>query len=254
MYDTIKIRISSFVSDVLRNDAFRFKILKNGSANLGGLLNKLLPLLVELRKKRRKDIENILCNEYNREDSESIYSAVNTVIDRVYFDEAELHDLTEDLHFRFSKENLLLYDEIKDSETVITGQDVATYARGLLNEYCLLPPYKRELILFSKELEIFCDKRADSHVVIFRDKLTNERFKVFAYDYHYGNLYDQNDYCICYDLEDKNIKAVQLCRISSIRIGSERFKPTQKLKKILDEYLDNMEFDKSIYVEDEIWR
>ncbi len=74
MMDKIKIKVSSFVANILENDALRFGFMKNGKSNKNALLNKLIPTLVEVRKVRRNEIEDILKNEYNRDDSENIYN------------------------------------------------------------------------------------------------------------------------------------------------------------------------------------
>ena len=47
MTDKIKIKVSSFVANILENDALRFGFTKNGNANKNALLNKLIPTLVE---------------------------------------------------------------------------------------------------------------------------------------------------------------------------------------------------------------
>ena len=72
MNDKIKVKVSSFVANILEIDALRFGFTKNGKSNKNGLLNKLIPTLVEVRKERRSQIENILKTEYNRADSENI--------------------------------------------------------------------------------------------------------------------------------------------------------------------------------------
>lgn len=100
------------MANILENDALRFGFTKNNKSNKNALLNKLIPTLVEARKARRNEIENILKNEYGREDSENIYSAVNTVIDKVYFNDAELDVLEEYIWIRPSKESMRTYDEI----------------------------------------------------------------------------------------------------------------------------------------------
>lgn len=93
---------------------------------------------MEVRKARRNEIEHVIKEEYQREDPESIYNAVNTVIDKVYFNDAELNVLDEYVWIRPSKKTMATYDEIETSETYITAQEISVYIRGLLNEYCFL--------------------------------------------------------------------------------------------------------------------
>ena len=249
MTDKIKVKVSSFVSNILENDALRFGFMKNGKANKNALLNKLIPTLVEVRKARRNEIENILKNEYNREDSEDIYNAVNTVIDRVYFNDEELNVLDEYIWIRPSKETMSTYDEIETSETLITAQETPVYIRGLLNEYSRLPQYKREILTFDRELEIFAEACDTRKILHFKDKESGKRYKVFAFGYYYGYLYDQTNYCIVYDINNKKIKAIPLYNIQDIYTIKQKYKPSEKLMKQLQEYVELCDFDKEISVE-----
>lgn len=248
MSDKIKIKVSSFVANILENDALRFGLIKNGKANKNALLNKLIPTLVEVRKARRNEIENILKNEYNRDDSENIYNAVNTVIDKVYFEDEELNILDEYIWIRPSKETLTTYDEIETSETLITAQELSVYIRGLLNEYSRLPQYKREILVFDKELDIFSDACYTRHILHFKDSETGNRHKAFAFNYSYGYLYDQTNYCIIYDLNNMAIKAIPLCRIQNIYMIKQKYKPNELLIEQLQNYTATCNFDKEINI------
>ena len=249
MKDKIKIKVSLFVVNILENDALRFGFAKNENANKNALLNKLIPTLVEVRKARRNEIENILKNEYNRVDSEKIYTAVNTVIDRVYFDDEELNVLDEYIWIRPSKQTLATYDEIETSETQITAQEISVYIRGLLNEYARLPQYKREILTFDSELGNFANACHTRQILHFRDKETGERYKAFAFGYYYGYLYDQTNYCIIYDIDNKIVKAIPLHRIQNIYAIKQRYKPSEQLMALLQAYADNCDFETEISVE-----
>ncbi len=249
MSKLIKIKVSSFVANILENDALRFGLIrKNGKANKNSLLNKLIPTLVEVRKARRNAIEDILKNEYNREDSENIYNAVNTVIDRVYFDDEELNVLDEYIWIRPTKNVITTYDEIKTSETLITAQETPVYIRGLLNEYTRLPQYKREILTFDMELAIFSDACQTHQILHFKDKETGERYKTFAFGYYYGYLYDQTNYCIIFDITNKIIKAIPLHRIKDIYIIKQKYKPSTQLINQLQAYAENCDFETEISV------
>ena len=80
---------------------------------------------------------DFLENEFVRDDVDKVYECVNTVIDRVYFSDAELDCLDEVIWFRPSTKKQALFDEIEESETKISGQSVSVYIRGLLNEYSI---------------------------------------------------------------------------------------------------------------------
>ena len=249
MTNKIKVKVSLFVANILENDALRFGFLKNEKSNKNALLNKLIPTLVEVRKARRNEIEDILKNEYNREDGEKIYNAVNTVIDRVYFNDEELNVLDEYIWIRPSKEIIATYDEIETSETLITAQEIPVYIRGLLNEYSRFPQYKREILTFNNELSIFAYACETRQILYFRDKETGERYKAFAFGYNYGYLYHQTNYCIIYDINNKTIKAISLYWIQDIYTIKQKYKPSERLIDLLQEYVDNYDFEKEISVE-----
>lgn len=248
MTDKIKVKISSFVSNILENDALRFGFIKNKKSNKNALLNKLIPTLIEVRKARRNEIEYILKEEYNREDTESIYNAVNTVIDKVYFSDAELNVLDEYIWIRPSKETMSVYDEIETSETIITAQEISVYIRGLLNEYSRLPQYKREMLVFDKELDVFSDACFTQNILHFKNKETQKRYKAFAFNYYYGYLYDQTNYCIIYDINESKIKAIPLYDIQDMYIIKQKYKPGEKLINALQEYANDCNFEDEIIV------
>lgn len=246
MADKIKVKISSFVANILENDALCFGFTKNDKSNKNALLNKLIPTLVEVRKTRRDEIEHVLKYEYRREDTENIYNAVNTVIDKVYFNDDELNILDEYIWIRPSKETKQVYDEIETSEILITAQEISVYIRGLLNEYSRLPQYRREMLVFDKELDIFSDACCSRNILHFREKETNEKHKAFAFNYYYGYLYDQTNYCVIYDINENKIKAIPLHSIQDIYTIKQKYKPSEKLIELLQEYADNCNFENEI--------
>ncbi len=248
MTDKIKVKVSSFVTNILENDALRFGFTKNGNSNKNALLNKLIPTLVEVRKARRSEIEYVLKEDFRREDTESIYSAVNTVIDIVYFNDAELNVLDEYVWIRPSKDIKHVYDEIETSEIIITAQEITVYIRGLLNEYSRLPQYKRELLVFDKELDVFSDACYTHNILHFRDKETNKRYNAFAFYYYYGYLYDQTNYCVIYDLNDKTIKSIPLRNIQDVYTIKQKYKPSDRLISLLQSYADSCNFEEDIIV------
>lgn len=250
MVDKIKVKVASFVASILENDALRFGFMKNGKSNKNALLNKLIPTLVEVRKSRRNEIENILRTEFCRKDSESIYSAVNTVIDRVYFNDEEMNVLDEYVWIRPAKASMSSFDEIQTSETMITAQEPSVYIRGLLNEYSRLPQYKRELLTYDSEIEVFSDACYTHQIIHFRDKETDKRYRTLAFNYYYGYLYDQTNYCVVYDINNNSVKAIKLSNIQDIYMIKEKFKPSDNLIEKLQRYCDDCDFEKELSVED----
>lgn len=245
--DKIKIKVSSFVADIIVNDCFCFGFTKNdNSPNINAFLNKLIPTLVAIRKQRREEIRNILTNEYARKDGENIYDCVNTVIDKVYFCDEELDNLEEYIWIRPTQQNLVCFDEIEESELSITAQEMAVYIRGLLNEYSRFPQYKREAITFDKELDDFYMASLSQHILHF--KCGGEKYKVFAAFYKYGYLYNQVNYLVFYDLKNKRIRALPLHAISETYMIQKRYKPSENLINLLQQYSDDCDFDKEIEV------
>ncbi len=251
MTDKIKVKTSSFVANILENDALRFGFTKNDKANKNALLNKLIPTLVEVRKARRNEIEYVLKEEYQREDTENIYNAVNTIINKVYFSDAELNVLDEYIWIRPSKETMSTYDEIETSETLITALETSVYIRGLLNEYSRFPQYKREMLVFDRELDVFSDACYTRNILHFRDKETNKRYKAFAFNYYYGYLYDQTNYCVIFDINEKKIKSIPLSNIQDIYSIKQKYKPNEKLIDILQEYCNDCNFENEIIMGEE---
>lgn len=250
MKEKLKIKVSSFVANILENDALRFGFIKNNKSSKNALLNKLIPTLLAVRKERRSEIERILKDEFNRKDSENIYSAVNTVVDRVYFNNAELNILDEYIWLRPSKFNKSIFNEIETSEAHITAQDVSVYVRALLNEYSCLPQYKRELLVFDNEMDIFSDACSMHQITYFTDSKTDTLHKVFPFDYRYGYLYEQENYCIIFDIERNIIKALPLHRITNIYTIKGKYNPPKKLIDSLQDYTDSREYDTEIYIEE----
>lgn len=72
------------------------------------------------------------------EDTESIYNAVNTVIDKIYFCDAELNNLDEYVQIRPSRATMSTYDEIETSETLITAHyglyKIFTLSNKIINQ------------------------------------------------------------------------------------------------------------------------
>ena len=250
MLDKIKVKVSEFVANILENDAFRFGFVKNGKSNKNALLNKLIPTLLEVKKARRSEIEEILKYEYNKRDAEKIYDAINIVIDKVYFNDEELNRLVEDIWIRPAKDKITVFDEIKRSELEITELDLSSYIRNMLNEYSKLPQYKREALVFDEEFEIFADACHSHQIIHFTDKETKEKYRAFAFDYYQGYSYEQENYCIIYDIGKKRIIALELHKIDNIYAIKKKFKPSESLVETLQNYLDSFKFDKVIDVED----
>lgn len=240
--EIIKLYISNFVSQILSHDAIRFEYTdKEGSPNLNGFLNKIIPNIMHYRKYRREKIRKILSEDYQRKDTDQIYNCVNTVIDEVYFSDEELDILEDTVWFRPSIKKKAVFNEIADSETILTGQSVSVYIRGLLNEYSRLPQYLREKIAFNDELIDF--KNASETGRIFHATVNRKSIRVFAFQYVYEWTYDQGNYLIGYDLTHKVIGAIPLYKIKNPFVVDTKYKPTEMLLQNLQSYYENQNFD-----------
>lgn len=245
----IKLSVSSFVVRILENDAIKFGFLKNEKEpNLNGFLNKIIPNLLYFRKSRRDEIFRILSNDFGRNDTESVYECVNTIIDKVYFSDAELQVLDEVIWFRPSIKQNAVFDEIEQSEIKITCQTVTEYIRGLLNEYSRFPQYKRETIAFYFELYKF--SKACETGKLFHATINGKSVRMFAFHYVYGYTYDQTNYLIGYDLTNKVIGAIPLWMIRDSYIVERKYKPSDALITLLQQYYENSEYENIITYEE----
>lgn len=54
-----------------------------------------------------------------------------------------------------------------------------------------------------------------------------------------------------YDINEKIIKAIPLCNIQDIYVIKQKYKPSDKLIELLQEYTDNCDFGKEIKMGEE---
>ena len=104
------------------------------------------------------------------------------------------------------------------------------------------------MLAFDRELDVFSDACCSQNILHFREKETNKRYKAFAFNYYYGYLYDQTNYCVIYDINENKIKSIPLCNIQDIYMIKQKYKPSEKLIELLQEYVDNCNFEKEIIV------
>ena len=238
----VKIKVSDFVYNILHNDAEKFEFINyKNEPNLNGLLNKLIPNLLDYRKLRRAETHRVLENEFMHKDADKIYESVNTIIDRVYFSDAVLGDLEENIWFRPSVKNIAVFNEIADSETIITAQSTSTYIRSLLNEYACLPEYKREQLLFNYEM--YCSIQACETGRLLHANLGGKSIQIFAFDYVYEYTYKQSNLLIGYDLTNKIIGAIPLYKIKAPYLVERKYKPSENLINMLQKYYEDVEYD-----------
>ncbi len=238
--EKIKIRVSLFTLLIIENDALRFGYVKSDdSPNKNGLLNKLIPNLIKIKKARREKIKHLLA-EMGNSHSEEIYEAVNQVIDEVYFYNEDICTLDQDIWVLPTKQSETAFDEIYESETEISALSVTEYIRGLLNEYALLPQYKREEFAFLDEIEIIQSASYTGQILHFN--YDGERYKFFPFQHIYGFLYDQTNYLIGYDIDRKQIRSLPIAGLTRLYMIKSKFHPNNKLLIALQSYLDETKY------------
>ena len=87
---------------------------------------------------------------------------------------------------------------------------------------------------------------------IFHSTVNGKSIRVFAFHYIYGFTYDQSNYLIGYDMTNKVIGAIPLCKIRDSYLVERKYKPSEKLIGLLQEYYENEEYDKVISYEEEM--
>ena len=243
MKDKLKIKVSSFVAGLLDSDAYFFGFRRNETSNRNAFLNKLIPILVSMRKERRREIEDLLEKECCKEDKEKIYRATNRVVEKAYFNGEKNGKPEVDFWIRPSKETLSVFDEIEVSEAVITGQKPAAYIRGLLNEYAVWARHIRERIAFSKELYIFEKACRTKHILCYYNKTTKKRYKAFAFGHYYKDYSEDKNHCVLYDIKRKWIKTISLKELEGAYLIREKYDPSAQLLQDLSEYLEKDDFE-----------
>lgn len=248
--EKIKIKVSSFVMDILNNDAQAFGFIKsNDDSNINGLVNKLLPTLLEVKKLERARLFEA-AKEFSSVDSEKLCEFADIIFDSIYFYDAELENLETYIWIRPTQNTRAVFDEIIKSELPKAAVELSVYIRRLLNRYVRLPQYKREALVFDSEFEAFCEAGAKGHIIHFR--YNGEIQSVFAYNYVYGYGRDQENYLLGYDIENKMIRAYPLCEVRNAKVTRNLFRPSDKLIDRLAEFQENCDFQTTIKLEENI--
>lgn len=107
------------------------------------------------------------------------------------------------------------------------------------------------MLVFDEELDVFDSACYSRNIIHFRDRETEKMYNSFAFNYYYGYLYDQTNYCVIYDMDDNKIKSVPLHKIKDIYMIKQKYKPNEKLVELLQEYTDNCNFEKEITAEED---
>lgn len=247
--DLIKVNLSSFVTLILMNDALAFGFRRGDSANINGLINKVMPNLLQLRKYRRDRTQQLLREAGFSEGQAAIEGAVNAIIDAVYFSDAELSILDDIVWIRPTRHAYASFEEIADAETEMTGLPLSVYIRGILNEYARLPQYKREALVFDEELSIAAEACLSGRILHYTR--AGCACRLFAYQYLYGFAYDQTNYIVGYDLITKRVCSVPLHEIRNAYLVAKKYRPGHTLLAALKDYTEQRDFHQEIAITDE---
>ena len=240
--DKLKIRISPFVGRVIENDAQAFGFVKaDDTSNKNALLNKLIPQMLRVRQEQRYEAGKLLGNMVASKDFSYVFYVLNNVKDG----EEEFSDLADEIWIRPSKETMVDFDEIGE-ELGVLPCDATSYVRGLLNEYSQLPQYKRQSVVFREEREVV--KSAIEKGALLSFRYDGEYCKVFAYNYMYAYLLDQNNYLLAYDINRGLIRSFALHKIESPRGFQKKYKPSAALLEELSKFQNSYEFGEDKYV------
>ncbi|MEG2014884.1 MAG: hypothetical protein RR086_04050, partial [Clostridia bacterium] len=237
--------ITEYIARVLYNDCFAFDFVRNNEyANVNKFINKLIPNLVSQRKKRRGIIHDTLSEalEYatDLKSQERLSRYMDTIFDKIYFADEEYRMLTEEIWIRPNKENIIVFDEIVESELAICQMDISAYLRSLLNEYAKLPQHQRELLLFSGEIELVNQSIATDRLINF--KYENQKYSMVAINFYSEYLYDQSNYIIGYDTKTQKLKSIKLYEMKDLYILAKKQHLDDSVYATFHKIAENFEF------------
>lgn len=248
--DSFKIRISHFAYMVLDYDAGIYGFIhKNEESNINGLINKLIPILLEKRKERRNLIHDTLDEalefRFDEKKSDKLRSYLDAIMDKTYFAGEEYDsDRSEEIWIRPSQKNAEIFDEIKDSETEICQLNRSDYLRSLLNEYVRLPQFRREQILFSQELNKLIDSIYNDNVCSF--KYDDDKYKAVILLHWFEPFETHNNYIFFYDINHDLIKVALLHEIHDVYLREK----TRRIDEITLKKLQDV-FDTRAFIEND---
>lgn len=146
-YDPTNITLPIVIFNTLVNDAFHFGFVKNGQANISGLLNCLLPCLADYRD----DLHNNLLLE--NDNDEELTTKIEKSIYKIYFNKYDYcDDGTVNVPFRVNKAYLQDFLEIFDNKLSKYNMDFTGFIRSLLIEYCSKRLNHREYFFFYRKM------------------------------------------------------------------------------------------------------
>lgn len=249
--DLYRIDISNFILNIIENDAQNFKFIKkDNTSNISGYLNRLFPNMLKIRKLRRETMENELNSIFALENKAVMNRTkkyLSTVLDKVYFTNEESEDLDEEIWVRVKKHLIPIFDEIDEEEKMIAQLTTSELLRSFLNEYCRLPQYKREQIIFYDELNIIFDVMRTDKVINL--EYNEKKYSVIVNDHIIKYLNEQANYISCYDIINDQYLYCNLTYIKKVYKSNKIFECTEEMTCKFQYVVDNKNYLKEFIVE-----
>ncbi len=235
----LSVRVSEGVYYQLLADIDDFNFRKyDGSDNLSGFFNQLLPNLIAYRIEKRKDLRKYLenniihCIKDNYQDK--LLYFMDDLFDYSYFDDYREHYHRHTFHFRLQKANIIKLQSFFD-ELESQNQNKTSYLRNLFNEYANMRKDKREAICFDEEYSILC--RAIDNKCLITCSYNDENYSLVPYKIDL-NYIDGSLYLLALEADKSHIcHTFRLCHLRNIlQKGVHQFEFSDKAIKKL-EYL-----------------
>ena len=202
----LSVRVSEGVYYQLLADIDDFGFKKaNGSDNLSGFFNQLIPNLIAYRIVKRNDLrkylENNIVNCIKDNYKDKLLYFMDDLFDHTYFDDNREHYHRQTFHFRLQKANIIKLQSFFD-ELEIQNHKKTSYLRNLFNEYTSMRKDKREALCFDDEYSLLdC---AISTRCLITCSFRNEKFSLVPYKIDL-NYIDGSLYLIALELENPHI-------------------------------------------------
>lgn len=138
-FDPTNFNVPISIFRTLVDDAFRFRFIKNGAANLSGLLNHLIPTLAQYREDLHLDFLK------QNDGDEALTKKVEECIYKRYFRQFDFcDDGNTTIPFRVNQAHQKDFLKIHDILLPKYNMDFSTFVRSLLLEYATRRSLQRE--------------------------------------------------------------------------------------------------------------
>ena len=214
----LSVRVSEGVYYQMLADIDDFSFKKtDGSSNVSGFFNQLLPQLIAYRISKRKDLRGFLeknivhCIKENYQDK--LLDFMDDLFDYSYFDDYREHYHRHTFHFRLQKTNIIKMQGFFD-ELEVQNQNKTSYLRNLFNEYANMRKDRREALCFSEEYSILYQAIRKGCMITCTFKGKNYTVLPYKIDLNYV---DGSLYLLAIEIEKTNIcHTFRLCWLRNI--------------------------------------